>query len=127
MPKGRPRRLTPSEQDWLADVEREWAATTPGTWYAHASDDQLFSTARYVSTQPPRRGQELVHDNRRALFAGSADQADPEQVVAITLLQNPELAAADECDPNTLFMAHVHQHLPRLLAVIRRLNDALAS
>jgi hypothetical protein len=32
-----------------------------------------------------------------------------------------------ECDPNTLFLAHVHQHLPRLLAVIRRLNDALDS
>jgi hypothetical protein len=120
-------RRTPSERAWLADVEREWAATTPGRWHAHASDDELFSTARYVSTQPPRREQEFVHDNRRALFAGSQDQADPEQVVAITLLQNPALAEADQCDPNTLFIAHVHQQLPRLLAVIRRLDDALAT
>jgi hypothetical protein len=127
MPEGQSAQLTPIEQTWLADVEREWTATTPGTWYAHASDDELFSTARYVSTQPPRRGQEFVHDNRRALFAGSKDQADPERVVAITLLQNPSLAEADQCDPNTLFIAHMHQHLPRLLAVIRRLNDALAN
>src|SRR5258708_17612051 len=48
MLEGRPGRLTPSEQEWLAYVERGWAATTPGTGDSPDSDDEPFSTPPYV-------------------------------------------------------------------------------
>src|SRR5258708_19304808 len=61
MLEGRPGRLTPSEQEWLPDVAREMASTTPATWDAHASDDHLFSPPPYVTTQPPPPRQPLAH------------------------------------------------------------------
>jgi hypothetical protein len=115
--------LTSEENTWLASVEDEWAKTTPGEWYAHYTDDALFMNATYVSTTP---GIEPLHlgffvDNGTGMAAGASDQAEHESVVAITLLQEPRLVDPDQSDENTLFIANVHQHLPRLLAIIRRL------
>jgi hypothetical protein len=57
--------------------------------------------------------------------AGIPEQASHEKVAAITLLQEPRLANPSECDQNTLFIADIHQQLPRLLALIKRLDKAL--
>ncbi len=122
-----PGRLTQDELEWLATVEPEWQGTTAGTWYPHATDDDWFQCALYVSTEPSGEGHYgYPHDDLRGMSENSAEQADPEQVIAITLLQRPRLAIAEASDQNTLFIAHAHQHVPRLVALIRRLDDALA-
>jgi len=112
-------KLTQSEREWLAAIEAEWAATTPGTWYAHLTDDAHYMNATYVSTVPGPVTQGFVVDNNNGMAEGSPNQAEHERVVAITLLQEPRLADADQSDPNTLFIAHVHQHIPRLLDLTR--------
>lgn len=122
-------RLTPDERAWLAAVEAEWRATTPGTWYAHATDDDRYQNARYVSAEPSETGDRasLAHDDGQGMAEGSGDQADPRQVVAITLLQSPRLADVRECNQNTLFIANVHQHMARLLTLVGRLDEALGA
>src|SRR5437879_5577764 len=112
------RALTPEESAWLAAVENEWSKTTPGDWYAHHTDDAHYMNAMYVNTVPGPTQLGFVVDDGTGMAAGAKDQADHEQVVAITLLQEPRLADSEECDENTLFIANVHQHVPRLLALI---------
>ena len=117
--------LTDEERAWLASVEAEWSRTTSGPWYAHHTDDALFMSATYVSTDavPGSRRVGFLVDEGTGLAVGSPDQADHEKVVAITLLQEPRLADPEESDANTLFIANVHQHVPRLLALIQRLIE----
>lgn len=102
----------------LTEIEVRANAATPGPWYAHATDDEVFSNARYISLEPG----EFRHDNKRSMDSQSDERADSEQVIAITLLQSPRLADCDECDENTLFIAHARSDIPRLIAEIRRLR-----
>ena len=120
-------RLTPDELEWLAAVEAEWQGTTPGTWYPHATDDEWFQSALYVSTDPGETDRGFVNDDLRRMSETPGEQADSQRVIAITLLQRPRLADVDACDANTLFIANVHQYLPRLLTLARRLDAALAA
>jgi hypothetical protein len=55
--------VTASERDWLASVEAEWKATTPGPWYAHLTDDRYSMTAAYVSTEPGEKKHGFVIDS----------------------------------------------------------------
>jgi hypothetical protein len=117
------RALTADELAWLADVEDEWHGTTRGDWYAHLTDDAYFMNATYVSTVPGPLQLGFVVDGGTGMAAGAHDQAEHEQVIAITLLQEPRLADSEQSDENTRFIANVHQHIPRLLAMIRELTN----
>src|SRR5690349_1183827 len=93
----------------LAELARLEAAATPGPRYPHATDDEVFMNARYVSIDPGptvRRvtvdGVEHVmdighwtHDGGNGMAPGYPDQAISDHVVAITLLQAPRLADLD--------------------------------
>lgn len=118
--------LTPSERQWLSIIEAEWKATTSGLWYAHLTDDAYAMTAAYVSTEPGETKHGLIVDRGTQLAAGLPVQVDHEHVVAITLLQEPRLVDPDEAEDNARFIANAHQRIPQLLALIRRLDDALA-
>jgi hypothetical protein len=119
--------LTESEQELLAKVEQEWKATTSGTWYARSTDDDAAMIAHYVSTQPNLQTAEFIHDGSFGLAPGMPDQADPQQVVAITLHQSTGLALSPQSDANAVFIANAHQFVPQLLVIIRRLADALSN
>ncbi len=86
--------------------------------FVKATDDELFSNARYVSTVPG----EFRHDNKRSLGESAVEKIDPEQVIAITLLQNPDLVYQDQCDENTEFIAHAREDIPKLVNEIRALK-----
>ncbi len=103
----------------LQQIEERVAKATPGPWYAHATDDMYATNARYVSIKP---GNIHHHDNKRGMSDGDKHQADPNSVVAITLLQAPLLARTDECDENALFIAHARTDVPLLIAEVRRLQ-----
>lgn len=103
-----------SEADLLA-IEQRAAKATGGPWHPHFTDDEEFSSAAYVSTEMGKIG----HDNKRRLFAGGKDQANPAKVVAITLLQTPYLAITDECSANTQFIAKARTDIPRLVLEVR--------
>jgi len=123
--------LTQDERAWLAEVEAEWAATSPGEWYPHQGDDVYSMSALYVSADIGAGWSDIdrlwVVDSGPTMAAEAPEQADHAQVVAITLLQEPRLVDPEECEQNALFIAHAHQHIPHLLAVIKRLNDAIAA
>jgi hypothetical protein len=82
------------------------------------------SNARYVSIKP---GNIYHHDGRRGLADGGKHQADPNGVIAITLLQGPYLACSRECDENALFIAHARADVPLLVAEVRRLQGQVAA
>lgn len=105
--------------DHLKEIETRAALATPGPWYAHRTDDELYSSAAYVSIE----ASDFNHDNKTRMSAGSPQQAKPEGVIAITLLQNPQLAVADACDENALFIAHARTDVPQLIAEVRRLRE----
>lgn len=124
----------------LDDLMLLWSHTTPGRWYPRATDDNMAMNARFVGVRP-NPGDEpdkMQHDNGMGMAAndplgGEAPVNDPaappsdkepsEQVVAITLLQSPRLADADEYDANTEFIAKMHQYLPRLLHLIHMQSE----
>lgn len=106
----------------LIEIETRASAATPGPWYAHATDDNVFSNARYVSLEPG----EFRHDGKQSMDEESHDKADSEKVIAITLLQSPQLADCDECEENTVFIAHARSDIPRLIAEIRRLRAMIS-
>lgn len=116
-----------SEQE-LDRIEARCEAATPGPWYARSTDDQVFMNALFVGTRPGEMGVDgLYHDDGRGLAAGGKEQAPPEQIIAITLLQSPHLAdVKDELwDENTLFIAYARSDIPRLIGEVRRLRARL--
>jgi hypothetical protein len=113
--------MTAQDRDWIASVTTEWLATTQGQWYAHTTSDSHFMPAYYISTEPGN----MEDDHLCGLVDGTAEQVDPATVVAIIYLQNPRLAMAKAHAGNVAFIANVHQHVPRLLAMVRRLDEAL--
>jgi hypothetical protein len=107
--------MTPEQ---LSKIEARLNAATPGPWYAHATDDDMAMNARYVGLEPCK----FRHDERCGM---GADCDAPENVIAITLLQHPALALADENDENTLFIAHAWTDIGNLVAEVRRLRAAM--
>lgn len=100
-------------------------ATKP-PWFVVFTDDDDFMNAAYVGTLP--RGER--HDGRR----GMGTDAEPEEVIAITLLQQPYLAdiADGRWDENAAFIAHARTALERanedrraMAAQILTLDNAL--
>jgi len=59
------------------------------------------------------------------MACGGPDQAEPVSVVAITLLQMPNLCCPKECEENTEFIAQARSDVPRLVAEVRRLKKQL--
>lgn len=120
----------------LAELERLEQAATAGPWYPHATDDEVFMNARYVSTEPGptmRRvklsdGEHVIdvgkwtHDGAQGMADGNKDQAQSDKVVAVTLLQAPRLADPDQCDENTELIAALRNAAPRLLAELAELR-----
>lgn len=123
----------PLTDEELAELERLEQAATAGPWYPHATDDEVFMNARYVSTEPGptvRRvklpdGEHVIdvgkwtHDGAQGMADGNEDQAQSDKVVAVTLLQAPRLADPDQCDENTELIAVLRNAAPRLLADLR--------
>lgn len=102
----------------LAKLKRLEAAATPGPWYAHATDDRYCMNARYVGV----RKSDFSHDNLCGLSHKSLDQEPPQDVIAITLLQMPNLATNENCDENTEFIASIRNAAPELFARIAELE-----
>ncbi len=117
--------LTSEELAWLAVIEQEWISTTPGHWYAHLTDDAYSMSASYVSTEIGEIQDGFVVDSGNRMAAGWPEQMDYRRVVAITGLQEPRLVDPDQSEQNALFIANIHQHVPHLLTLIRRMKDTL--
>lgn len=116
----------------LEEIRERTAAATPGPWFAHATDDRYSMNAFYVSVVPSETG--FRHDGQHGLDPNSDEQANPAEVIAITLLQAPrlvEIGGRDndmtdwKCDENTLFIAHSRVDMERLLAEVDRLKGLL--
>jgi hypothetical protein len=112
------------DQEQLNDIFELDNLATPGPWYAHFTDDQLAANAIYVSTEPEN---EQI-DPGRALAEGFPEQVDPGFVVAIVLLQNPELARIrdERWDVNARFIAAARTYVPEMAREIVRLRSELA-
>lgn len=111
----------PMTEQRLAEIEARANAATRGPWFAHATDDQMFMNARYVSITPGS----FHHDEGNGMAEGWSSQVDSETVVAITLLQSPRLVDPDEMDENTEFIAAARFDVPALVMEVRRLRTAL--
>ena len=105
----------------LNEIEVRAQRATAGPWFVHRTDDEQSQGALYVGT--PYSGGD--HDNRRGMGDGAARQANPVEVIAITLLQHPNLCGADECEENTSFIAQARSDVPRLVAEVRALKEQL--
>jgi hypothetical protein len=130
----------PMSAERLAEIRARCEAATPGPWYPRATDDCCAMNARYVGLRetPSTVECELYpvltkhfepgewgHDGRYGLDVNHADHEPPDQVVAITLLQQPDLVGPGACDENTAFIAAARQDIPDLLAEVERLREEL--
>lgn len=100
----------------LDRLEKLAQAATPGPWYAHATDDQMFMNARYVGLKKC----DFRHDGECGLDIDDPD--DGNEIICITLLQSPPLVLQDACDENTMFIAASREAVPALVAEVRRLR-----
>ena len=76
--------------------------------------------ARYASSKP---GPE-AHDERQGMAVGP-EQANPNEVIAITLLQEPLLCRSKEFENNSIFIAAARSDIPKLVEEVRRLKEEL--
>lgn len=104
----------------LDKLEALEKAATPGLWYAHATDDTYCMNARYIGTRPS----EFVHDNLRGLAPSSPDKEPPNDVIAITLLQQPKLANNEHYEENMELIVALRNAAPELIELARE-NAAL--
>jgi hypothetical protein len=97
---------------WVRNLRQQAEASTPGPWYVRRTDDPSFMSAYYVTSERGR---------------GSLDVAEwdhPTTVVAITLLQDPNLALTPQYYENVEFIAGAREGVPRLIdALDRALTD----
>ncbi|TKK78763.1 hypothetical protein FDA94_37135 [Herbidospora galbida] len=106
----------PMTDEELAAIEELVDATTPGPWYVRDLDDEYAMCLVAVGTTPATgRGERRPH-------------FDHHEIVAATLVQQPRYAdvADGRWDENALFIAEARQHVPRLIAEVRRLRRLLA-
>lgn len=110
--------MKPVDEKRLAEIVERANKASEGPWYPHATDDDLFMNARYVSTESG----DLYHDGARGMAEG---ECDDNVVVAITLLQSPRLAGIDDAkwDENTAFIAHAREDVPDLAEALRQAWD----
>ena len=99
----------------LDELQRLLDAATPGSWYPRATDDRDFQNARYISTVP--HGDGMQHDGQQGMDVVNPTGSDC--VIAVTLLQVPPLATAEECDENTLLICALRNAAPALIALAR--------
>ena len=64
----------------IEEIEKLLADATPGPWFAHATDDDAFANARFVSDKPG----EFCHDDKQSL---TNDRDENENIIAVTLWQ----------------------------------------
>jgi hypothetical protein len=103
-------------EDELAAIEELVAAATPGPWYVRNLDDDHAANLVAVSTAP-----DASRTQRWPNF-------DAGEIVAATLVQFPNryVNCTDErWDENAQFIAHARQDIPRLIAEVRRLKNAI--
>ncbi|WP_202610722.1 hypothetical protein [Herbidospora solisilvae] len=106
----------PMTNEELAAIEELADAATPGPWHVRDLDDTYAMCLVAVATTPGTgRGE------RRPGF-------DHHEIVACTLIQEPRYAdvADGRWDENARFIAEARQHVPRLIAEVRRLRGLLA-
>lgn len=80
--------MNDDEKEWLRQTRERCERATPGPWYSHATDDEVFMNARYVGLDP---GDWPKHNGKNGMSVKSKDCVDSERVIAITLLQQPRL------------------------------------
>ena len=88
--------------EWLTDLEAKAKAATPGAWHIIEADDERFMSVDYVATTP--------------------EDATPENVIAVTLLQSPRVAciADEKWDENAAFIAAANPAaVLRLVGMVR--------
>lgn len=109
--------MTDDEFAYIMDLD---AHASPGPWYVHFTDDSASANAVYVSVDGP----EGSFIEGKGLAAGSPDQVDPARIIAITLLQYPELAVVgdERWDVNARFIAVARTLLPRLASEVMNLR-----
>lgn len=104
-------------EDELAAIEELATAATPGPWYVRGDlDDDHAANLVAVSTTP-----EASRTQRWPNF-------DAGEMIAATLVQFPNryVDCSDQrWDENAQFIAHARQDIPRLIAEVRRLKNAL--
>lgn len=95
--------------DELSTWEAQAAAATPGPWFLADGDDSSCMTLIGVAT-------------------GSNIEGVPEEVVCLTLLQDPKMATHSSglWDENAIFIASARTAVPALIAEVRRLRQLLA-
>ena len=109
------------KRDLLKDLEICEGATE-GPWYARATDDDHYMNARYVGLDA---GPGFVHDG----VCGMGGDNKSERVIAITLLQAPDLACVQDerWDENATFIAEARLGWPhaitRALAAEARVKE----
>ncbi|WP_198169435.1 hypothetical protein [Herbidospora daliensis] len=106
----------PMTDEELAAIEDLVDATTPGPWYVRLLDDDWAMNLVAVSTTPDTQLGERWPD------------FDHHEIVAGTLIQQPRYVdvADGRWDENARFIAEARQHVPRLIAEVRRLRRLLA-
>ena len=111
-----------------------WHRTTPGLWTPRSTTDRYFLDSEYVGISPveevsPIRSATSCASDRshrvsgqaaNNLVEGDTRQIDPQQVIAITLLQGPHLAHVSEHRQNAEFIATIHRTMPWLLSLLAR-------
>jgi hypothetical protein len=105
----------------LDEIKERVGKATKGPWYPRATDDNMYMNARYVGLN---KGPGWKHDDKCGL-AVCIDQEPADKVIAITLLQSPDLVDQDECDENTVFIAHSREDIPYLLERLEAAEKAL--
>lgn len=113
--------MTDFTPDFIAQQRAIIKAATPGPWYAAATDDRMCMNARYVTTKPCA----FEHDQANSMDVDCVQE--PETVIAVTLLQSPPVATADECDENTVFIAEARTYYPAALDRIEALEEENAN
>ena len=105
------------------ELEEIWArakSATPGPWFVHYTDDEHAANARYISSEPGP----AAHDERQGMAVGP-DQANPNEVIAITLLQEPLFCRSKEFENNSIFIAAARSDIPKLVEEVRKLKEEL--
>lgn len=85
----------------MNELKRRAEAATPGPWYAHNIDDDLFMNLYAVTTSEAEPEYEDI-----VIQCGDRDRADG-HVVAVTLLQSPRLGNVQDMrfEENTRYIA----------------------
>jgi len=96
-----------ASHDWVEQLRALAEASDPGPWMVDGADDDMAMSATFVVRGRYKPGH----------------WPDAEQVVAITLLQSPNLALADLDERNAKFIAAARDGVPRLCTEVQQLTS----